>query len=369
VWKLLIDAGYDVNADEKLGTALYYGLYMDTNQFSEIYNPIDMDMRDQIIYDKQLITLLRNSNISMRELEIAGVAMLRCIYNEDYNYAIIKAAPCDPNILGLISDFLLQVDSVHVCVVYNESVGGYKLSVRSCVKEVRASELALYLTDKIGTGGGHYEKAGGFINKALYRQYYPTVHSEGYIGQRLNKYFSEIQIIYANEYDIDVTDMKKYAKRRIPVGFVRTEDIWPVGTPFTIRTLEGDLDVVSDSEVYIIIGLRGEIHLIKKEAFEKRYEILTKHYVIEAEYAPIAKNKKDGTAKELMDYAGTCKAIGENLIYAQKLETDIKVFGMWDEQKYVLGRKGDYLAVNMEDLHDIYIVGSEVFSMTYVEVR
>lgn len=369
VWKLLLEAGYDVNANEKLGTALYYGLFMDTYQFSEIYNPIDMDMRDQIVFDKNLITLLRNSNLSLKELEIAGVAMLRCIFNDDHNYAIIKAAPCDPNILGLISDFLLQVDSVHVCVVYNEVDGGFKLSVRSCIKEVRASELAVYLTDKMGSGGGHYEKAGGFINGTLYEQYYPTLHSEGYIGQRLNEYFDTIKIIYADKYDIDISDMKKYTKRHIPMGFAKTEDIWPAGTPFTIRTLEGDLDVVSSPDTYIIIGIRGEVHLIKREAFEKRYQVLMEKYFFETVYTPVAKNKHDGTGKVLMDYAGTCMAIGENQIYAKKLEAPIKVFGMWDDRKYMLGRTDDYLAVNTEDLHDIYIVESEVFHRTYREAE
>ena len=47
VWKMLKEAGYEVT-DENLGTALYYGLYTDTNQFSELYNPLDMDMRESV---------------------------------------------------------------------------------------------------------------------------------------------------------------------------------------------------------------------------------------------------------------------------------------------------------------------------------
>ena len=98
-------------------------------------------------------------------MEIAGVAMIRNIYNDDYKYGIIKAQPCDPNILGLISDFLNQVAEVNCCVVYNELKDGYKFSVRSCVKEVQANELAAFLAEGVGSGGGHREKAGGFINK------------------------------------------------------------------------------------------------------------------------------------------------------------------------------------------------------------
>lgn len=365
VWKLLLESDYSVNENQDLGTALYYGLFMDTLQFSEIYNPLDMDMREQLRFDKGLISKLKNSNLTLKELEIAGVAMLRCIFNDDYNYAIIKAAPCDPNILGLISDFLLQVDSVYVCVVYNELEGGMKLSVRSCINEVRASELASFLTDQMGSGGGHYEKAGGFINKSLYEQFYPTMHSEGYISQRLNQYFDSIDIIHAKEYVADLSQMKCYFKRHIPVGYVKTHEVWPVGTEFTIRTMEGDLDVVSSEKVYIIIGLKGEVHLITKEAFEKRYKVLVDRYFFETAYMPVAKNKIDGQGKILMDFAGTCVSVGDSEIYAKKLEKPVKVFSIWDEQKYMLGKIGDYLVVNAEDLHDVYIVDREVFAMTY----
>lgn len=170
VWTMLLEMHYPVEKDKNLGTALYYGLFMDTNQFSELSNPIDMDMRDSLNFDKNLISLFRNSNISLKELEIAGVAMLRCNYNDDYQFAVIHSQPCDPNVLGLISDFLLQVADVNTCAVYNEDGGGYKFSVRSCIREVNASELANYLAEGIGSGGGHYERAGGYISMKLYEE-------------------------------------------------------------------------------------------------------------------------------------------------------------------------------------------------------
>ena len=58
------------------------------DEFSEIYNPLDMDMREALPCEKSLIKLFRNSNLSLRELEIAGVALIRHIYNDDYGYAL-----------------------------------------------------------------------------------------------------------------------------------------------------------------------------------------------------------------------------------------------------------------------------------------
>ena len=82
-----------------------------------------------------MLTLFSSSYLYLKELELSGIAMIRYNYNADHHFAVIRSQPCDPNILGLISDFLLQVDEINTCVVYNEGVDGYKMSVRSCVKE------------------------------------------------------------------------------------------------------------------------------------------------------------------------------------------------------------------------------------------
>ena len=141
MWQLLQYEDFDVNQDIKIATALFYGLYTDTRQLAEIFHPLDRDMRDALHYEQAIITTLRNSNISLEELEIAGLALLRYIHNEKHRFAVIKVKPCDPNILGLISDFLLQVDTIDTCIVFNEVQDGIKLSVRSCVKEVKACDI------------------------------------------------------------------------------------------------------------------------------------------------------------------------------------------------------------------------------------
>lgn len=373
VWSMLREAGYGIQ-DTKLGTALYYGLYTDTNQFSEIYNPLDMDMREALPCEKSLITLFRNSNLSLHEMEIAGVAMIRNIYNDDYKYGIIKAQPCDPNILGLISDFLNQVAEVNCCVVYNELKDGYKFSVRSCVKEVQANELAAFLAEGVGSGGGHREKAGGFINKALYEEMYPTLHSEAFFSERLNDYFDHCRIIYAKDYDMDVAGMKSYVKKQVPLGYVAATDVLPAGTPITIRTLEGDVDMVVEEKLVIMIGIKGEVYPNLREKFERTYEATQKPYRQEKGhihdnmiYEPTIHNRATGEVLKLTDYAKICIASGGAHIHAKELTGRVKVFPAWDEEKYMLGREGDYLAVRCDDKHDIYVVERDIFFKTYEE--
>lgn len=174
VWNMLKDEGMDPNDNENLATALYYGLYTDTGNLEEIYHEKDMELRDTAKVRSGLITKLRNANISIEELETAGAALLRCDYNEQYRFAVVKAGPCDPNVLGLISDMVLEVDSIDVCIVFSIQPNGVKLSIRSCEEDIKANELAAKLCMGIGSGGGHQVKAGGTIQMELLTKEYET---------------------------------------------------------------------------------------------------------------------------------------------------------------------------------------------------
>lgn len=372
VWSMLMEEGFEIT-DTRLGTALYYGLYTDTNQFSEIYNPLDMDMWESVTYNKSLITRFRNSNLSLKELEIAGIAMIRYSYNDDYHFGVIHSQPCDPNILGLISDFLLQVDEIDTCVVYNQINDGYKFSVRSCIKEVNASELAAYLAQDIGSGGGHAEKAGGFISMKLYEQNFPTMHSDGYFNNRMTKYFDNHDIIYGAEYEADVSDMQQYKRRPLVEGCVRVDQVFPAGTPITVRTMNGDIDMKADEDSYVVIGRKGEVRAYTGEHFHRTYKQTDRLFCTEdcshkQDYVPVMKNQIDGSTRVIADCAFICQPIKELHVYARPIEKAVKVFSKWNEDKYKLGNIGDYLIVRSDDLHDISVVSKENFETGYEKI-
>ncbi len=366
VWSMMKEAGFSFAGKKLLGTALYYGLFADTNQFSELHNPVDMDMRDDVECYHNLINLFKNSNLSLKELEIAGIALIRYILNDEHHYAIIKAQPCDPNVLGLISDLVLQVDAILICVVYNEMENGFKLSVRSCDREAHANELAAFLTKEIGSGGGHIEKAGGFISKKRYMEFYPKLHSEAFFSKRLNEYFDGTEIIYAKDYKVDITKMKRYQKKKLPLGFVKIGEIMQEGTPITIRTLEGDITISVDGNFYIMIGVKGEVYPIKKEIFEKSYEEMKGKFELKAEYLPTVRNRITGQTENILNFAHCCTPTEETQVFARELDRITKVFTAWDEEKYMLGNPGDFIAVRCDDLHDIYMVERDIFFKTYL---
>ena len=364
VWRMLLDANYPVNEDIRLGTALYYGLYRDTNQFSEICYPLDMDMRDSVHYDRYIIQHLRNSNMSLKELEIAGIAMIRYIYNSDYHYAIIQAQPCDPNLLGLISDFLIQVDELTTCVVFNQLEDGYKFSVRSCVKEVRASELAQFLAADMGSGGGHVEKAGGFIARRQYEEKYPTLHSEGYFSNRMNEYFDSFDILYAEKMNIDTSDMKSYYIRPAVSGYVEARTLMPIGTKGVIRTLEGDIELEAAEDMMILVNEDGRVKVISNHEFEEKYKVLGEHCNLNLEYKPRLRKLTSQTTVSIMRHMNSCTSKDRIQVYARQLERGIKVFSN-NIDSYMVGRAGDYLVVTCDEPQNIYMVEKILFDKNY----
>lgn len=373
VWSMLEEAGYEVTDDNGLGTALYYGLFTDTNQFAEIFNPLDRDARDLLPFKQSLVTTFRNSNISLEELDIAGVAMREYFYDEKYRFAVVRSKPCDPNILGLINDFLLQVDKMDNSIVFNENSEGYKISVRSCVREVDASELAGFLTEGIGSGGGHYEKAGGFISKKKYEKKFGDKKPEDYFKERMTEYHEGFEMIYAKDYEAELSEFKLYEKLKLPIGYVKADEVVAVGTPIIVRTMEGDTDIIKVTEKdYIMIGVDGEVYPIKEEKFKRSYETLEREYcyeqdVLDAQYVPTIRNCLSGENTQITSYAKCCMPTGQARIYAKPVVGDVKVFTQWG--KYYRGQTGDYLAVRCDDLHDVYLINQRIFAKTYAECK
>ncbi|MCR5595737.1 MAG: DHH family phosphoesterase [Lachnospiraceae bacterium] len=368
MYELLRKEGIDINEDQDLATSLYYGLMTDTNGFAEISHPADKDLRDFAKFRHSDIVLFKNSNISREELKIAGDALKGADYYEEESYAIVYSKPCDPNILGIISDMVLEVDTVSTCLVYSILSIGVKISVRSCVKEVKASELAAYITRGYGGGGGHLIKAGGLLKKDLLEKDGIDCSEESVkmlIQKRMKTYFAESEIIYAGEHTEDIDKLEHYIKKELKVGYVKADKLAKAGTVITIRTLEGDVDVAIEPDLYIMLGIDGEIYPIKKDKFRLNNRTSDEKYVFPGEYPPVVVNLHNGERIELLPHAESCVSNGGAGIYARQLDHRVKVFTAWDPEKYYLGVSGDYLVVRADDPSDIYVVAKSVFERTY----
>lgn len=367
-YSLLTDAGYDVNSDIKVATAIYYGLFMDSNQLAEISHPHDRDMMELLQYDRALITRLKYSNLNIKDFETAGIAILRHNYVEKHRSAVIMSKPCDPNILGVIGDLALQVDSIDVCIAYCETPGGYKVSIRSCLLEVAANELAAFITADIGNGGGHLDKAGGFISGDKFKEKYGGQSIEGYFFGKLDYYFNDFEVIKYTDGMDSHKEFKVYRKRSYKCGYVKTAELFPVGTECRVRTLEGDVFVSCADNIYIMVGVDGEIYPIKAEGFAERYSACEEAFDKVFDYSPVITNMENNQRIDLMPYIRSCMSKPGAMIYGCVLEKHTKVFSKWNYETYMKGGPGDILCYSYFDEEDVHIVKKEYFHILYEEV-
>lgn len=360
VAKMLAEDGFDVNSDRDLATALYYGLYMDTNGFSELGHPADKDLRDFTKFSDALMSLLRNSNLSCEDMKTAANALADCEYDFANKNAIAMVEPCDPSILGFIGDLLIQVDNIKTCIVFCRLGSFYKLSVRSCTKEVRASEFTKYLA--FGAGGGHAAKAGGKVDAEKLSGADPMK----FFRERVVSYYRNTDVIRAGKDKVDTAGMRRYVKRDVVIGYALSTDILEAGTEFTVRSLEGDITVKSNDNIYIMIGIEGEVYLINREKFMATYcpcdELPDMAHF---KYIPHIIDKERCSTRLLNDYIRGCVATGGSVIMAKELTNNAKVFSLWDQENYFYGEAGDYLAVRADDPNDVYIIKKEIFKKTY----
>lgn len=380
MWKLLKKEGINVNENEKLATALYYGLMTDTSGFVEISHPADKDLRDSMNFNQSQILLFKNNNISMDELKIASKALNSVQIVEGYKSATARTAECDPNILGIISDMLLEVDTIETCVVYSflENENKVKLSVRSCMKETRANELAAYVAEEAGNGGGHDVKAGGvlFYDALEKIGVHPDPNTDSvqkYLEQRIKTYFDQCEILYYGKNEQNVEELKEYHKLPLKLGFVETMELAAEGTRITIRTMEGDVDTIASPDTYIMIGIDGEVYPSKREVFEKKYVRLDEEYSYPEvngsnSYTPAVLNRELGENVDLLPYIKSCLSQGGDAMLFRELDHITKIFSHWDPDHYYLGRPGDYLAVYKDNPAKFYIVNKAIFEKTYVEM-
>lgn len=391
VYQLLQKAGYRLPLG--VSTAMYYGVYMDTNEFSEVREPADREARDELLFDDAIFTLVRNSNLNPTELMIAGQALQN--YWEHDGFAVIEAQECDPNILGLIADMLIRVENVTTAVVFNQidslEAGQrkcYKFSVRTCIGEIRANELAEMITAPrlkngfaIGGGGGHRRKAGGRCEVESFATWAKEqgieVDFRSYLHQVFMEYSQRSSIIYCDSYDFNKEryDYRRYQRKAVILGYVRSTELAEIGTRLLLRTPNGDKHDVVREDLYIRVGLHGELYPCSASSFYTTYrdcleDIDFTGYMEHDE--PKIVLEKFGSKIYLRELLHPCRVRNNDYVWARQITIDRKTVKLlpsrWGYADFVFGNFGDYIVVNTNDPTDITIVSGGEFLEDYTLV-
>ncbi len=376
IWDLLRREKFDMKGNKNLAIALYYGLYMDTCKLQEICHVKDRAMRDDLesVFDhkdRDVIEEFKTHNLSAEELVVVGQALKACETHKERRYAIAQAEPCDPNLLGIISDQMLEVDTVDTCIAYCMLPGGAKLSIRSCAEDCRASDLAGYLTG----GGGHEKKAGGFLSIEILK--HPVIDPRElgdivcrFLTARVEDYFKEQDVIRLDgeEYP-DLTMEPLYQKKPVKIGYIKATDVYKEGTEVKIRMLEGDRNEKVTEDLYFIVGVKHEVYVNSRRKLEENNICTKEPYEISSEGLQDVEDAVSAVNEEdelLAGHIFTCVP-KDSRIHACRLTRRTKVFQK-DWNGYLLGEPGDYLVARAEEPSDIYTIKGDVFALTYEKV-
>lgn len=290
---------------------------------------------------------------------------MKLLLDKTNNWLLIEADSCEQEIMKKVCEQAMEENRLPFGVVYARDPAGCKFTVRSCTDEVRANEAAAYLAESVGAGGGQRDIAGGFLAECLLLAHRQNADYGSYFREKLESYFSKYEIVRSEEFKADLNQMKRYQKKKIRIGVVRTSDFLNEGTPILVRTLEGDMECVSGQDLYIMIGIDGEVYPIREEKFRHSYEFTDGQPEYMGEQEPVIHNTITGEAYSLVPHMKTCQARGVYHIFARPLTQSAKVFTQWDRYKYLKGAKGDYIAVREDDLSDVYTIERSVFFRSY----
>ncbi|MCL2067157.1 MAG: DHH family phosphoesterase [Treponema sp.] len=153
----------NIEPPRHIATALLYGIFMDTDNLTRGASDFDINMFYRLynLSDIDMIVELKGNEISVRDLELYADAFKTVeIYDE---LAFLRLRNVNDSLLGAAGDIVVSVSGVNIVVAYAVRENGVKLSIRSTSGKIKANDLARYLTDGCGIGGGHDNMAGGFI--------------------------------------------------------------------------------------------------------------------------------------------------------------------------------------------------------------
>ena len=179
---------------------------------------------------------------------------------------------------------------------------------------------------------------------------------------------NRFDLIYAGNNNIDFGTLTSYKKIPLPVMFAKSADVFPIGAKITVRTLEGDVDTIVSKDIYLMIGIVGEVYPIKRDRFRASYALTNNPPKVDFEYVPEIINRITGERKEILQFAKNCVASSKKIVRATRLKKHTKVFTDWDKDKYFSGEPSDWLVANDDDHNDCYIVKRDIFGDSYTEL-
>ena len=155
----------NIPMDISIATALMYGLKIDTADMTRGVSELDLKVFHNLYFaaDMTLISYFSSNELQLKDLQAYSTAIESIEVNGCISFAN-TGNNCPEGLIATISDFVMSLENVEFSVVYSYNNGGIKLSVRSSkYSGLNAGEIVMLALEDMGTGGGHFNMAGGFV--------------------------------------------------------------------------------------------------------------------------------------------------------------------------------------------------------------
>lgn len=154
----------NISMDERIATALMYGIKIDTANLTRGVSDLDLNMFYKMYHltDKSMLAHLDTSVLCIEDLKAYSNAINNIKINKNMCFTN-TGVDCPEALIANISDFILALEEVNFAVVCSKKEDGIKLSVRCSNLDWNVGKITNEALMGIGNGGGHEHMAGGFV--------------------------------------------------------------------------------------------------------------------------------------------------------------------------------------------------------------
>lgn len=156
--ELMLEPGREV------ATALHTGIVFDTHQFTRNASPLDIETVALLYHvsDVNLVNSLVRNSIKLDDFRQYRYLLDNIRIKGKFAYCHFSDG-CNKDLLAILADYILSVEEIKFVVLSTQSPEGISFCVRSEIPDIPANTAVQRLLAGVGSGGGHFDMAGGRI--------------------------------------------------------------------------------------------------------------------------------------------------------------------------------------------------------------
>lgn len=156
---------WGIEPDKRVATALFYGLKTDTNNLVRSRERADLDAFNYLFpkVDLSALASIESPAVPRSYFQKLAATLENCSIFKDVVITTMDRLT-SPEFVAEMAEMLLRIEHIRWSFCLGRHDDGLYLSVRTTRRGWYAGEVARKMLKGIGTGGGHEQTAGGYVD-------------------------------------------------------------------------------------------------------------------------------------------------------------------------------------------------------------